>query len=162
MVDADHDGRGERRKLDWRAAILAGVIAGVGFAALEMTLNTLLLEGPVARQIRMVAAVILGEEVLSPAADFDWRILLAALAVHLTLSILYAIVLAWIILRLSVGIAEVVGLVFGLLLFLLNFYGLVAYFPWFREGRDWISVVTHLAFGLMAALEYKAFTRTEA
>jgi hypothetical protein len=159
MTAADQSRGATVRRIDWSAAVLAGVIVGIGFAGLEMILSVLLFRGLVARQVRMTAAIILGEEVLASTANFDLRILLAALAVHLALSIVYAIVLAWLILHLRFGAAEVVGLGFGLVLYLVNFYALAHFFPWFREERNWLSVVTHLAFGVIAALEYKAFAR---
>jgi hypothetical protein len=150
------------RRIELRAAVLAGLVAGAGFAALDVLLNVMLFRGPVADQVRMTAAILLGEGVLSPGTAFDLPILLTALGVHFALSVVFAIVLAWIILRLTAGPAEVVGLAFGLLLYGVNFFILVEFFPWFREQRGWVPMLTHVAFGGIAALEYKAFARREA
>lgn len=145
------------RQIDWKAAIIAGLVAGAALAAVGMILNLAVLGGLDVQQIRMTAAVVLGDRVLSPEARFDTPILLAAVAVHFALSILFTAVLAALVLRLKVGAAELIGLVFGFLLYAVNFYVLVELFPWFREGRGWIAIVSHLVFGLVAVLEYKAF-----
>jgi hypothetical protein len=97
--------------------------------------------------------------VLPSEATFDLGMILAALAVHLALSAVYGVVLAWIILRLDFGAAELVGLAFGIVLYVVNFYGFSTIFPWFEEGRNWVALVTHLAFGGITALEYKALAR---
>ncbi|HUE97197.1 MAG TPA: hypothetical protein VMN39_11080 [Longimicrobiaceae bacterium] len=157
MAKPSYERRMLPRKIDWSAAIVAGVIAGAGFAGLEMLLNVLLLRGLLPQQVRMTAAIVLGDGVLAPDVAFDLRLLLIALAVHFALSIVFAIVLAALILRLQVGAAELIGLAFGLLLYVVNFYVLVGIFPWFREERNWVSIVCHLLFGVLAALLYKAF-----
>src|SRR5688572_3747310 len=141
------------RKIDWSAALLAGVIGGAAFVVVEFVLDLALLQGAFGRQIRMTAAIVLGEDVLPSEATFDLGMILAALAVHLALSAVYGVVLAWIILRLDFGAAELVGLAFGLVLYLVNFYGFSAFFPWFEEGRHWVALVTHLAYGGITALE---------
>lgn len=139
--------------------MLAGAIGGAGFVGIEALLDVLLLRGALARQVRMTAAILLGEEVLPSETAFDLDVILVALGVHLTLSVAYGIVLAWLILRLNVAAAELVGLGFGLLLYLVNFYGFSEIFPWFLEERNWVSLVTHLAFGGVVALEYKLLAR---
>lgn len=166
------------RTIDWKAAALAGLIAGIGFVALEVLLNVFLFRGLVARLARMTVAVFLGEEVLAPSsvldlepttavvagedvllptAGTDPKILLMAFAVHLALSIVYAVILAWLIVRFRFGAAMWVGLAFGLVLYLFHFHALAEVYPWFREERGWVSVVMHLVFGGIVALEYKAF-----
>jgi hypothetical protein len=71
------------------------------------------------------------------------------------MSIIYAIILAFIVNRFGLGIAVIIGLGFGLMLYLVNFYGFTAVFPWFAMARNWISIFSHLMFGVIAALVYK-------
>jgi len=59
------------RTIDWKAAALAGLVAGLGFLAIEAFLSLLLFRGLVARLARMTAAVLLGEQVLAPTSVFD-------------------------------------------------------------------------------------------
>jgi len=80
--------------------------------------------------------------------------MMGALAVHFPLSILYAVILAWIIHRWATGRAIWVGAAFGLVLYLVNFYGFTAIFPWFAMARNWVSIVSHILFGMVAAWAY--------
>jgi hypothetical protein len=41
------------------------------------------------------------------------------------------------------------GGLLGLLLYGINFYGFTAVFPWFAEGRSWVSMFTHIVFGMI-------------
>jgi tetrahydromethanopterin S-methyltransferase subunit E len=153
--------RAEKRTIDWRAATLAGLIAGAAFLGIELIFDLLALRGPLATQVRMTAAIVMGEGAL--AAGFNLPVILVALTIHLLLSITFAVILAWVILRLEFMAAEIVGLTFGLALYLVNYHGFAEIYPWFQDHRGWLPVVTHLVFGGLAALEYKAFAnpRTE-
>ena len=72
---------GMRQLVDWRAAILAGLIAGFAFLALQMGLLASLAGSPWVA-VRYLGASLLGRGVLPPPATFDAGVLLAALAVH--------------------------------------------------------------------------------
>jgi uncharacterized membrane protein YagU involved in acid resistance len=146
----------ERRYLwgiDLKAAVLAGVVAGLVFLVLEMALLPLLGIG-VWEPVRMIGAIVLGTEVLPPPATFSFGIFVVAMLVHLVLSIVYAFILSAIIRGRTQGVALAVGIVFGLVLYLVNFYAFTSVYPWFAEARNWVTLVAHLAFGLVAALIY--------
>ena len=49
---------------------------------------------------------------------------------------------------------QVLGAVFGLALYLINFYVVTGAFPWFAELRGWSTLITHLIFGVSASLLY--------
>lgn len=57
------------------------------------------------------------------------------------------------------GAAVVVGLVFGLLVYAVNFYGFTAIFPWFSNARNWVTIFSHGMFGLLLGLFYKGMQR---
>lgn len=146
----------KQEMIDWSAAIWAGIIAGVVFMMLEMIMVTLFMpDGSPWGPPRMIAAIVMGQDVLPPPATFAVAPMMAAMVLHFILSIIYAIILAFIVNRFGLGIAAIIGLVFGLILYLVNFYGFTAVFPWFAMGRGWISIFAHLMFGLIAALAYK-------
>lgn len=146
------------RKLDWRAGAWAGVIAGVAFLALEMLLVPLLMGQSPWGPPRMIAAIIMGRDVLPPPATFDGGVLVAAMAVHFALSIVLGLILGKLIalfnLDSSWGLTFVVGAVFGLVVYVVNFYGMTAFFPWFAEARNWLSLTLHAVFGVIAAESY--------
>lgn len=141
--------------VDWRAAVWAGVISGAVFMVLEMMMVPLFLGDSMWAPPRMIAAIVMGEGVLPPPATFDFGILMVAMAVHFVLSVLFALVLALLIARLGFGAALAVGAGYGLALYLINFYGFTAIFPWFAMARNWVSIFAHLVFGLIAAWAYK-------
>ncbi len=141
-------------QLDWKAATWAGIIAGFVFLALEMVMVPLFGGGSPWGPPRMMAAIVLGEGVLPPPATFELGIIMAAMGLHLVLSIVYAVIFALTVSRLSLGPALALGGVGGLILYLVNFYGFTALFPWFAMARNWISIFGHLVFGLVAAGAY--------
>lgn len=143
------------RGVDWSAAAWAGIISGAVFMMLEMVMVPVFMEGSPWGPPRMIAAIAMGQDVLPPPATFDFVILMAAILVHFILSVAFALVLAWIIYRWAMGPAVLAGAVYGLVLYLVNFYVLTAVFPWFANARNWVSIFAHVMFGVIAAWAYK-------
>jgi hypothetical protein len=75
--------------------------------------------------------------------------------------IIYAVILAFLVHRLELVTALLVGGLFGLALYLVNFYGFTAIFPWFAEARNWVSIVSPIVFGLLAAWAYKTMAHPQ-
>lgn len=141
-------------RINWKAAIWAGLIAGLVFMMAEMIMVAVFQgESPWAPP-RMIAAMVLGTGVLE-SKGFDPTIMMAAMAVHLPLSILYGVILALLLRSANLVTAIMVGSAFGLAIYLINFYPVAnAFFPWFAMGRGWINIVTHMMFGAVGALTY--------
>ena len=144
--------------IDWKAAVWAGIIAGVVFMMLEMVLVQLFGEGNMWGPPRMIAAIVMGREVLPPPAIFDSGVFAAATVVHFVLSLIYAFIFAWIVSRWQMAMtgATISGLVFGLVIYAVNFYGFTVVFPWFAEARNSITIVAHAIFGLTLGVIYGA------
>lgn len=152
-----------RFSIDWRAAVLAGLFSGFVFLVLELIMLPVFMGTPVFAAPHMIAAILLGPEAALPPQDtLQPGIFLTALVVHFPLSIIYAIILGFIIHRMDMGMALAVGAVFGLALYFINFYGMTAVFPWFENGRNWVSIFAHIVFGLAAAWGYKTWARERA
>ncbi len=151
-----------RSTIDWKSAIWSGLIAGFVFLALELILVPLLQGGSPWGPPRMIAAIGMGKEVLPPPATFDLGIIFVAMLIHFALAIVYGLILALIIHRLSMGMAIVAGAAFGLALYAINFYGFTAVFPWFAMARGGLSIFVHLVFGVAAAWAYKALLKPRA
>lgn len=141
-------------RIDWVAAVWAGVIAGAVFLVLEMLMVEMFLGMSMWGPPRMIAAIAMGEGVLPPPETFDAGIVIMAMVVHFALSILFAIVLALIVQRMGFGAALAIGALYGLALYLVNFYGFTAIFPWFAMARNWVSITAHIIFGAVAAWAY--------
>jgi uncharacterized membrane protein YagU involved in acid resistance len=144
----------KRFRLDWKAAVGAGMIAGFIFLALEMFMVPVYGGGSAWGPPRMMAAIVLGKSVLPPPATFDLGVFIAALGLHLALSVVYTVVFALAVSRLNRGLALAIGGIGGLILYLVNFYGFTILFPWFAMARNWISIFGHIVFGLVAALVF--------
>ncbi|MFW6053776.1 MAG: hypothetical protein ACOC9J_03090, partial [Persicimonas sp.] len=126
---------------------------GLVFLIIEMALVPLLgasIWGPP----RIMAAIVMGPQVLPPPATFDLAIFAVAMIVHFSLSIIYTALLGLFLRRQHVAVAGLIGAGFGLLLYLVNFFVFTGIFPWFAEARNWVSVVAHIAFGGVAGLSY--------
>ena len=145
-------------RLDWKAAIWAGIVAGIVFMALEMLLVATVGGGSPWGPPRMIGAMLLGSQVLPPPATFDLGVFLVAMLIHFVLSIILAFPLAWAISRWRLGLAASIGAgaVFGLLVYVVDFYGFTALFPWFAKARTPITLVAHLAFGVVLGWTYHA------
>jgi uncharacterized membrane protein YagU involved in acid resistance len=146
------------RTIDWSAAIVAGLIAGVVFLMMEMFLMPLFGLAPsMWAPPRMIGAIGLGEAALPPPATFDLTIVMVAMAIHFANSIVFAIVVAYIIRNLTTVPAILVGVVAALLLYVFVFYVMTqGPWPWFENGRNWLNIVAHIVFGAIVAWWYRA------
>ncbi|AFT90036.1 hypothetical protein BUPH_08334 (plasmid) [Paraburkholderia phenoliruptrix BR3459a] len=153
-----HSHHFDRRMPEWPAALIDGCVAGAVFLVIELFAMR------VAGQslwvpLRMIAAIPMGRDALQ-AAPFAPGVVAVALVTHFALSILFAVILAVIMapfsLDSSVGLASLVGVVFGVLLYVINFHGMTYVFPWFADARGWVSFLNHIVFGLVAADTYLA------
>ncbi len=134
--------------LKW--GVIGGIIAGVIFALSEMVM-AVLLGMPAVAPLQMIGAIALGPGVLPPAAPTAYT-LLAGVIVHMVLSATYGVVLGLIalglpVLRSSVGVVTGVGMVWGLALWLVNFYLIAPVaFPWFGMANPVVQFIAHVFF----------------
>lgn len=145
------------KSINWGAAIKASLIAGVVFLILELALVETVGGESMWGPPRMIGAILLGEDVLPPPATFHPASFAAALVVHIALSILYGVIFALVADRAAwtLGVATGVGLLFGLAIYAVNFYGMTALFPWFAMARNGVSIFAHAMFGLVLGYSYR-------
>lgn len=151
------------RIVDPKAAVISGVLAGLVFVALMMTLLPLAVGGTPWGPPRMIAAIVMGREVLPPpgmAATFSLGVFLVAVIVHLVLSVIYAFIGGLAFHRLRMGEAVAVGGLLGLALYAINFHGFTALFEWFLEARGGVAILAHAIFGMVAGWAYKRYQDT--
>ena len=144
-----------------KAAVWAGLIAGVVFMMLEMLLVGTIGGGSPWGPPRMIAAIGMGKDVLPPPASFDLSILIVAMLIHFALAIVLGIVFALIVARWNMGLITmaVAGAAFGMVVYLITFYGFTALFPWFAMARNGISLFSHAMFGLVLGWSYYVLAR---
>lgn len=144
------------------AAAAAGIISGVIATGAQLVLwwvFTDALPSIFYRDARLTAAMLMGSDVLPPPATFEWKVMIVATFIHFTLSIVYGLILAPLISRLGMVASILIGAVFGLIIYGANMYGMTLIFPWFSAARDWITLVTHIVFGISLAVPYKLLSR---
>lgn len=144
--------------LDWGASGWAGLTAGAAFILLQTFSVIVFGGGGGTEALRRLASIVLGRAVLDPNLPFTAVVFLAAALVHIQLSMIYARILAAMIHRRTVGRAVAIGALFGAGLYLLNYYVFSALFPWFVSARGPSALISHLAFGTIAAGLYKYLT----
>lgn len=145
-------------KLDWKAIFWSGLIAGAVFMMMEMTLVGTVGGGSPWGPPRLISAILLGSGVLPPPATFDVVVLFVAMVVHFFMSLVLAVMMAFIISHWRLGLLASIGggAVFGVIIYLVNFYGFTAIFPWFANARTPITLVSHITFGLVLGWVYHA------
>jgi hypothetical protein len=149
----------ELRTPDWVAAGVSGFAAGALLMVLDLLWSSVVDFGGPWRTSHMIAPILLGGDVgASTGYSFSVGIVALSLAVHYVLGIVFglalAVVMAPLHLDATVGRALATGAVFGLILYLVNFFGMVLWFPWLAELRGWATVAAHLVFGMTAAVLY--------
>ncbi len=136
-----------------KALFCAAFAAGVVFLVLMLAMAPLM--GATAwTPTRMIAAITMGREVLSPPDTFDSGALSAAVIIHFALSVVYALVFAFVAKGRSLANDTMLGAVFGLALYVVNFHVFTLLFPWFAEARHWVTVVAHVGFGAALGASY--------
>lgn len=150
--------------LNWGAAVAAGIVAGILATGVQVFLWWAFLDAlpwMLYRDARLTAAILMGREVLPPPVTFGWDVMIVATFIHFVISIAYSLILACLISRLGMMLSLLAGSTYGLILYGINMYGVTIIFPWFSEVRDWITILTHIVFGISMAGTYKAFARHE-
>lgn len=159
-----HTHRWEQRSPDWTVAAVAGFAAGAVLMVLELLWSTLIMDTSPWQISHMVAALVMGPDALQ-SADFNLMIVATALVTHYLLGIIFALILAALIVPFhfdsSLGMSLLTGAVFGLAMYLFNFYGMVRFFPWFIEMRGWATLLAHAIFGMTVAAMYWKLEQVE-
>ena len=136
-----------------KALFCAAFAAGAVFLVLMLAMAPLMGASPWA-PTRLIAAITMGREALSPPDTFDSGAVSAAIIIHFALSVVYAVVFAFIAKGRSLASDTLLGAAFGLALYVVNFYGFTFLFPWFAEARHWVTITAHLAFGAALGASY--------
>ena len=145
-----------RQVVDWRAAIIAGFVAGTVFLLFNLFVVPGQGEGAAWVMVRLCASIVLGPEVLAPPATFDAGALGVALVTHYTISVASAALLAVIIHRYGLAVGIVGGALFGLALYCINMYTLTYFFPQFFVLSGSLFLWGHIVFGAIAGGVYEA------
>jgi hypothetical protein len=160
MVVRDPVAPGSIRWWD-RQGLRGGVLAGIGFAVVELVMMDL--QGGhlvVARFLRRIAAMWIGPQALAP--DFPFvAVALVGTILHFGLSALFGLLFTWLTesrlhqLARSRAMVLFSATVYGLLLWPLNVYLLAPFvgWEWFAQETDpAVQAAAHLCYGLLLGL----------
>jgi hypothetical protein len=145
--------------LDWEASGWAGLAGGAAFVLIQTFAGAVFGGGGRTEAVRRLASLALGGSVMTADVPFTALVYLAAAAVHIPLSLIYARVLAAMIDGLDMARSLAAGAAFGAGLYFVNYHVFSSVFPWFVAARGEAAVIAHLAFGLIAAGVYAGLTR---
>ena len=146
-------------RINTSAAIWAALIAGAVFLMLEMIMVPVFMGESPWGPPRMIAAIGMGKAVLPPPATFDVGIIMVAMLIHFALSVVLAFLFAFIARGRTVAVATMMGATFGLVVYVVNFYGMTALFPWFAMGRGWIGIFAHVMYGAVLGFVYASIAQ---
>lgn len=141
----------------WVSAVAAGAVAGIAFIVMVSVLGSIVHGESVWAPFHRIAAMVLGPTALEDIDGFDGSVVGMALSIHLGLAAFYGIVLSYLILEFTRRNAPWLGIVAGLLIYLVNFYGFAGLFPWMTEMRGPVMLASHALFGSLLATCYWAF-----
>lgn len=153
----------QRGRIDPALALVAGIGAGVIATVIQLVLWWLAampIPETLFRDARLTAAMVLGGGVLPPPSTAQWDILLVATLIHFALSFGYALAPSHLASQLRTGPALLAGAVYGLTIYVVNMYGFTALFPWFAVARDWVTLATHIVFGVTLVAGCRLFARS--
>ena len=145
--------------MDWRAAVIAGLLAGALALMLRVLLWVLVTGGSFWAPFYQLAAILLGPESLAPVDAPHMGVVAVGVLMHMALSLVYALLLAFIIHRWGLVVGIVGGALFGLAIYIINYYTFTYLFPWFFPLRSWLVLATHIFFGATAGGIYEALER---
>lgn len=146
------------RTADWRAAIIAGVLAGAAFLLINAALAGALL-GNAKLPFQLAASLLLGPAVLPPASDLGSHVLLIGAGVHLILAVAFTCLIAFCLHRWGIWTGIIGGGLFGLALYSINYYFIADFVVGFAALRGWLMMASHVVFGAMAGGIYEALER---
>lgn len=150
------------RAPDWAAAAVAGLAASAVLMVLELLWAATVGETSPWAVSRMVAAIVMGPGVLESSA-FAIAPVGVALVIHYLLGVFSGIVIGILIAGLhvetSLGMIQLIGGLFGAVIYLVNFHGLAQILPWFADLSGWATFIGHIVFGMVAALIYWKLSR---
>jgi hypothetical protein len=162
-MEAMESHRWSARSPDWTAAAVSGFVGGAVLMVLELMWSAAAEVSPWTVS-NMIAAITMGPEVMQ-SREFSMSAIIVALLTHYILGIVFGMILGAILSRFhfdaSPTTALLIGALFGIVLYLVNFYGMVGFFPWFEKMRSWATVWGHLIFGMTAAYMYWQLERRE-
>lgn len=150
------------RTIDWSYAIVAGIVAMIVFAIVEIAFSWASRGASPLSPLVVFGTATLNALMPSAHPGGGIKTVIVGVACLLALGAVSGIALAYLIDRLGMAGAALVGLVFGLAMFALDMYAIARVLPVLGDLRDWMSALAYAIQGVLAAALYKVMTRDDA
>lgn len=150
------------RTIDWGYAIVAGIVAMIVFAIVEMAFSWASRGAAPLSPLVVFGTATLNALMPSAHPGGGIRTVIVGIACLVALGAVSGIVVAYLVDRLGMAGAALVGLVFGLAMFALDMFAIARVLPVLGELRDWMSALAYAIQGVLAAALYKVMSRGEA
>jgi len=150
------------RTIDWGSAIVAGIVAMIVFAIVEMAFSWASRGASPLSPLALFGTATLNALMPSVHPGGGIKTVIVGVACLLTLGAMSGIILGYLVDRLGMAGAALVGLVFGLAMFALDMYAIARALPVLGELRDWMSALAYAIQGVLAAALFKVMTREDA
>jgi hypothetical protein len=134
--------------MDWEAAGAAGLAGGVAFMLVEIAAAIMTGQSNPWLAPRAIADIVFGGLLAGRSLPL---VMLIALLTHFNLSLLYGRAAAWLVVRRGGRRWFTTGLLFGVVLYLVNYHVLGMFVPRIAAARSASWLFCHLAFGIAAA-----------
>jgi hypothetical protein len=134
----------------WPIAVMAGLLVG--------TIFFLFSRGLPWASSGFVSPTLMGREI-KPPEEVSWSLSVVVILLHMGLSVLYALMIAPAVNWIRGVPALFMGGLIGLILYGVNFGLFASVLSNFAEQREIPALITHLAFGMVAAGAYKGMAR---
>jgi hypothetical protein len=141
--------------VDWQAVFRAAMIAGTVYLLLNLFVAPAIMGGSFWISVRLVASMVLGQQILAPPATFDALALVTGIVVHYALALLMTGLIAIVVHRGGLATGVLGGAALGLAFYYIAYYSLTYFFPQFFAMKDSSVIVSHVIFGALAGGLYE-------
>lgn len=145
--------------MDWRAAFLAGVAAGLVFLVALVIIAAMATGDSLGEVLRYPAAGVLGTDVFLETGAAGLDVILVGFLVHMILSILVTMVIALILHRWGLLVGVIGGALIGAAVYVIAVYGLAGVYEWLAAVRSWELFAGFVLFGAVAGGLYEGMER---
>lgn len=147
------------RTIDWSYAIVAGIVAMIVFAIVEMAFSWASRGASPLSPLVVFGTATLNALMPSAQPGGGIKTAIVGVACLLALGAVSGVIIGYLVGRVGMAGAALVGLVFGLAMFALDMYAIARLLPALGELRDWMSALAYAIEGVLAAALYKVMTR---
>jgi hypothetical protein len=149
-------------KVDWALAFLAGIVAMIVFAIIEIAFSWAMRGASPMQPLVVYGTATLNAVMPTAHVGGGIKTAIAGAACLLVLGAVSGIILAYIVDRIGMVPAAIAGALFGLAMYAIDLYAIGRVLASLVDLRDWMSALAYVIQGALTAALYKVMTREEA